>query len=116
MIDSDKKLNLLYRSADVLLSPSTGCNGPHIVVEALSNDLPVIAFNQGVAQDAVINGVNGYLIPCFDKNIFADAILKILFFNELNDKNNENNKLKSLFNSSYEAKTIIEHANNDLKK
>ena len=114
-IHSDKKLNLLYRAADVSASPSTGCNGPHIVVEALSNDLPVVAFDQGVAQDSVINGVNGYLVPCFNKEIFANSIFKALFLDELIDKNNENNKLKSFFDYSYEAKMIIQHTLKDLK-
>ena len=106
---------MLYRAADVSASPSTGCNGPHIVVEALSNDLPVVAFDQGVAQDSVINGVNGYLVPCFNKEIFANSIFKVLFLDELIDKNNENNKLKSFFDYSYEAKMIIQHTLKDLK-
>ena len=38
LINDDKKLNLLYRAADLMLSPSTGCNGPHMVVEAISNN------------------------------------------------------------------------------
>lgn len=113
IIRSDEKLNLLYRSSDILLSPSTACNGPHMVVEALANDLPVIAFNQGVAQDAVINGVNGYKVPCFDKEIFSNSISKALFSQELTDSKQQNNKLKLLFNSLYEAKTIIQHANKD---
>ena len=115
VINSDKKLNLLYRSADVFVSPSTGCNGLHIVLEALTNDLPVVAFDQGVAQDSVIDGVNGYLVPCFNREVFSNSIFKVLFSNGLIDKNNENEKLKLLFNSSYEAKTIIQNASNDLK-
>ena len=59
VINEDKKLNLLYRAADLMLSPSTGCNGPHMVIEAISNNLPVIAFDQGVAIDAIINNING---------------------------------------------------------
>ena len=39
----------------------------------------------------------------------------ILFLEELIDKNNENNKLKSFFDYSYEAKMIIQHALKDLK-
>ena len=40
-VSSDKKLNLLYRASDVLVCPSLYCFGPHIVTEALLNDLPV---------------------------------------------------------------------------
>ena len=115
-IHSNDKLNLLYRAADVFASPSTGCNGPHIVLEALTNDLPVVAFNQGVAQDSVIDGINGYLVPCFDKEIFSKSISKALFFNDLNYKDVKNEKLKQVFNSSYEAKMIVENASMDFKK
>ncbi len=114
-INSDQKLNFLYRSADVFASPSTGCNGPHIVLEALANDLPVVAFDQGVAQDSVINGVNGYLVPCFSKENFSNSIFKALFLNELVDPKNENEKLKSIFNYTNEAKMIIQNASEDLK-
>ena len=115
LINSNEKLNLLYRAADIFVSPSTGCNGPHIVVEALKNDLPVIAFDQGVAQDAIINGVNGYLVPSFNEKAFSQAITKVLFLNELIDKDNEKEKIKLIFSSSEEAKTISQHANKDLK-
>ena len=116
VIDSNQKLNLLYRSADVFVSPSTGCNGPHVVLEALTNDLPVVAFNQGVAKDSVIDGVNGYLVPCFNKEIFSNSIFKVLFLNELNTKNINHERLKSLFSASSEANLIIKHAHDDLKK
>ena len=31
---NDKKLNALRRSADIFLSPSTGCNGPATIRES----------------------------------------------------------------------------------
>ena len=72
-------MNLLYRAADVLVCPSLYCFGPHIVTEALLNDLPVVGYNLGVAQDTVINNVNGYLVPKYNNKIFASSIYKTLF-------------------------------------
>jgi len=115
LVFSDKKLNLLYRSADVLLSPATACNGPHIVSEAIANDLPVIAFNVGVAQDNVINKKNGYLVSCFNRRVFAESIYKVLFFKKFVDKNKINKKLKKIFNSFYEAETFIKHSKRDIE-
>ena len=66
-ISGDKKLNYLYRSADVFLSPSTGCNAPSTIRESVVNDLPVIAFDNGEASETIIDNVNGYLIEKFDK-------------------------------------------------
>ena len=115
-IFENQKLNLLYRSADVFVSPSTGCNGPATIREALVNDLPVVAFDQGEAQESVIDGVNGYLVPCFDKEVFSNSIFKALFLDELIDKENKQEMLKSRYDPSSEAKIIIKKASEDLKK
>ena len=115
-IFDDKKLNLLYRSVDVYVSPSTGCNGPATIREAIVNELPVVAFNQGEAEESVINGVNGYLVPCFDKESFANSIFKVLFLNELIDKENKQEMLKSRYDPFTEAKVIIQKASEDLGK
>ena len=115
-IFDNKKLNLLYRSADVYVSPSTGCNGPSTIREAIVNDLPVVAFNKGEAEESVIDGVNGYLVPCFDKDSFANSIYKVFFLNELFDKENKQEMLKVRYNPLTEAKNIIQMASEDLKK
>ena len=69
-INSDKELNLLYRAVDLLACPSLRCFAPHIVSEAVENNLPVVSFDAGVAQDDIINGKNGFLVPCYDVSIF----------------------------------------------
>ena len=116
LISSNKKLNLLYRSADVLVCPSLYCFGPHIVTEALMNDLPIVAFNSGVAQDSIINGSNGYLVPCYDKLIFAKSIYKILFSKKNKNNSAAINKIKSFCTSSNEANSIIKISSTDLNK
>jgi len=115
MISSIKKLNWLYRSSDVLVCPSTYDVGPHIVTEALLSDLPIVAFDQGVAKDSIINGVNGYIVPCFSTKGFARGIFKTLY-NKRQKNINRLNKIKSLFSSSHEADMIIRNAKLDLKK
>ena len=108
--------NLLYRSSDVFVSPSTGCNGPATIREALVNDIPVVAFNKGEAEESVINGVNGYLVPCFDKNAFANSIYKTLFLKELIDKENKKEMIKKRYDPLSEANMIIKKALHDLKE
>ena len=97
-----------------MLSPSTGCNGPHMVIEAISNNLPVIAFDQGVAIDAIINNINGFKINCFDKDLFAKKIFDALFNDKFDLNNKENKKIKETFTSNYEAKEIVKISKNDL--
>ena len=69
---------MIYRSADVLVSPSIDDLGPTIVQEAFLNNLPVVAFNLGIAKDLIIDQVNGYIIPCFEVHEFANAIKNTL--------------------------------------
>jgi glycosyltransferase involved in cell wall biosynthesis len=115
LINSDHLLNLLYRAADMLLCPSIIDNGPHIVTEALLNDLPIVAFNQGVAQDVILNGINGYLIPCYDKFAFVKAIHNIIFYKKINITNIKNKNLKFNFTNLFEINQITKYAQCDLK-
>jgi len=116
LINSDKKLNLLYRSADVLLSPATFCNGPHIVSEAIANNLPVVAFDVGIAQDNIVNKKNGYLVARYDVKLFAESIYKVLFYKKNIDIDKINKNIKKIFNSNYEAEKIIKFSKIDIKR
>ena len=77
-INSSKEMNILYRAADLLVSPSTDDLGPTIVQEAFMNHLPIVAFNTGVAKDLVRNKVNGVLVSCFSSHEFRRAIFNCL--------------------------------------
>ena len=115
-IKSDKKLNALYRSADVFLSPSTGCNAPSTIRESTLNNIPTIAFDNGEASEAIINNINGFLIPKFDKNKFAEAIYNTIFDKKFNKDKEWNNFLKLRYNSITEAEMILDKAQRDFKK
>jgi glycosyltransferase involved in cell wall biosynthesis len=75
---TDSKMNYLYRSADLLASPSTDDLGPAIVVEAFMNDLQIVSFNLGVAMDIIIDDVNGNIIECFNLKKFGLSISNII--------------------------------------
>jgi len=115
-IKSDKELNALYRSADVFLSPSTGCNAPSTIRESTVNNIPTIAFDNGEASEAIVNKVNGFLIPKFDKKKFAEAIFNIIFNKNLDDNKDWNSFLKLRYSSKTEAEMIINKALSDFKQ
>ena len=116
LISSDKKLNLIYRSSDVLVCPSLYCFGPHIVTEALLNDLPVVAFDLGVAQDTIIQGKNGFLVKSFNLKKYADSIYKVLLQRKNTAKNKSILKMKKICSSDFEASKIIKISQEDLIK
>ena len=113
---NDKELNALYRSADVFLSPSTGCNAPSTIRESTVNNTPTIAFDNGEASEAIVNKVNGFLIPKFDKKKFAEAIFDTIFDKNLNNDKEWSNFLKLRYSSKTEAEMIINKALSDFKK
>ena len=113
-IKGDVDLNSLYRSADIFLSPSTGCNAPSTIREATSNGIPVVAFNNGEASEAIKNNVNGYLIPNYKKDKFATAIFDILFRNNFYEDKKWQESLRSRYSSKLEAEMIIAKAQKDL--
>lgn len=115
LVNSDEKLNLVYRASDVLVCPSLYCFGPHIVTEALLNDLPVVGFDLGVAQDTVINGINGYLVPLYNNKIFAESILKTLNKRKITN-NKKLQEIKKYCSSDYEVESIIKKLNLDFQK
>ena len=114
-IKGDKKLNAIYRAADVFLSPSTGCNAPSTIREATVNNLPIIAFDNGEASEAIINNDNGFLISKYDKKNFAVAIYKILFNSKFENDKKWNTFLKLRYSSKTEAEMIINKASSDLR-
>lgn len=52
----------LYKAASVFVLPSLAEGLPLVVLEALAAGLPIIA-TQGVADDAILNGYNGFTFP-----------------------------------------------------
>ena len=86
-----------------------------MVNEAISNDLPVIAFKVGTANDVVKNGVNGYLIDCFDTKKLAYAIKKIIIDKKKLINKNLKNKIKNNRSAKFEAKSFIKIASTFFK-
>tara|TARA_A100001015_G_scaffold27927_1_gene31025 strand:- start:2040 stop:3305 length:1266 start_codon:yes stop_codon:yes gene_type:complete len=113
-IKGDKSLNSLYRCADIFISPSTGCNAPSTIREASSNHIPVVAFNNGEASEAIKNNVNGHLISNYDKEKFAKAIFDILFNKNLYEDKKWQELLSLRYSSKTEAEMIIGKAQKDL--
>ena len=116
MMKWKKLVNLIYRSSDVLVCPSLYDFGPHIVTEALLNDLPVVAYNQGIAHDTVFQGKNGFLINSYDIKNFSEAIYKVLFNKKKKIKNHLQNKMKKICSSEYEVNKIIDISQKDFIK
>ena len=63
-----------YLEADVFLLASLSEGFPNVVLEAMSHCLPVIAFEVGGINRAVINELTGFVIPRGDRQTYLEKI------------------------------------------
>lgn len=66
------------RAADVLALPSRHEGLAKVGLEAIFAGLPVVAFDCGGITDYLRDGYNGFLIPRYDLDAFAGALVTIL--------------------------------------
>jgi len=77
-LQGEEQLAKAYQAATVFVSPSIEDAGPMMLLESMLCATPVVAFAIGLAKDAVINNVTGFIVPPLDVNKFADSIKTIL--------------------------------------
>lgn len=85
-VSNTDELVSLYNMADVMVVPSLTENLSCAIMESLSCETPVAAFNIGGNSDMIEHKTNGYLASKQDNNDLANGILWCL-------NNNENDRL-----------------------
>lgn len=97
---SDEKVAQYYHDCDVFIMPSRETQERDVegfglvYLEANSFGKPVIAGKSGGVEDAVIDGQTGFLVEPEDKQMIADAAIKILNNKDLANKLGEQGKLR----------------------
>ncbi|HET7189598.1 MAG TPA: glycosyltransferase family 4 protein [Gemmatimonadaceae bacterium] len=75
---SEERVIEEYRRHDVLVFPSTYEGFGLVVLEAMSQGLPVVATAVGCATDLIRDGENGVIVPSRDANALAIAIRRVM--------------------------------------
>lgn len=85
-ISATDDVNSYYNRSRITILTSLYEGFPNVLAESLTVGTPVISFDcpSGPAE-IVENGVNGYLIPCFDCDEFSAKVLSLLDENTLAD-------------------------------
>lgn len=81
-VSDQKQMNLLYAAADVTILPSLQENLSNMIIESMSNETPVVAFNIGGNPDMIDHKHNGYLASEEDPKDLATGIEWILNHNQ----------------------------------
>lgn len=70
----ERDLQKIYSNSDLLLSVSDSEGFGLVFIEAFYYGVPVVSFDCPVSPREVI-GDAGILVPCFDENEYADAVV-----------------------------------------
>lgn len=108
-LHDDITLILLYNACDVMIHPSKRENLSNVIMESLSCETPVVAFDIGGNSDMIEHKKNGYLAQPFDTLDLSNGINWILN-NENYDDLCKNARKKVINNFDYNvvAKKYIE--------
>jgi glycosyltransferase involved in cell wall biosynthesis len=79
-------LRQIYRESDVFILPSLQDQQPKVLLEAMSQSVPVIATKVGGIPCAIHDGENGLLVPPAQPEAIAAAIHRVLSDGELRRK------------------------------
>lgn len=77
-LKTDAELAKIYRAATVFVSPSIEEAGPMMLAESLLCGTPAVAYEIGLAKDALINNVTGFIVPPLNVSKFAEAIQQVV--------------------------------------
>lgn len=65
------------RRSDIFVLPSLSEGFCNAAIEAMGCHLPVVMTNCGGAREGVTDGVEGYIVPVWDPEAMADAIIRL---------------------------------------
>jgi len=69
---------VLSNISDICVSSSLSENFPFYIIECMAARKPVVATNVGGISEAIIDGINGYLVPPRDSTSLAKAASKLI--------------------------------------
>lgn len=123
-IQDEDVLSKAYSACDIFILPSLEDNLPNTILESLSCETPVIAFDTGGIKDIISNEV-GIVVKKGNSSLLASAILNLINDQELRKKMGKRGriKIKKEYQDSHQAKRyedlykkLINKQNNTLHK
>lgn len=85
-VSQGEALRRLYRESDAFVLPSVEDQQPKVLMEAMTQSLPVIATDVGGIPSIIRDGENGLLVPAAQLDALAAAIRRVLSDDVLREK------------------------------
>jgi glycosyltransferase involved in cell wall biosynthesis len=77
ILDSDPFPEKIFAAIDVYVCTSDSEGFSNVILEAMACGKPVIATRAGGNEEAVLDGITGFLVPCFDPPAIAHAAVEL---------------------------------------
>jgi len=85
-----------YMKSSILVQPSRTEGFGLVIVEAMSCGLPVVSFDcENGPRSIITNGEDGFLIPPFDVEMFANSLMRLMSDDDLRESMGEKGKQNS---------------------
>ena len=101
---NEKQIFSLFKKVDFLIFTSRQDNLPNVIIESLSYNRPVLAFNIGGVGDLIQHKFNGYLANPFELNDFNKGLDFIIRNHQILSNNISSDKR---FMNNFSKKNII---------
>lgn len=105
-------------AADLLLYPSKADNLPNVLIESIACGVPAVTYDTGGCAEIIDDNVNGFVVPRFDADQFADRAIELLSSSRLREQFSGSAKAKALrqYDISNSAKQYYAHFQNIIEK
>ena len=84
-----------YKRSKILINTSRWEGFGLVITEALANSVPVVAFSTNGPSEIIRDGQDGFLVDCFDVNMFADKIWMLLKNSQLRAQMSNNAAIRA---------------------
>jgi glycosyltransferase involved in cell wall biosynthesis len=101
---NEKQIFSILKKVDFLIFASRQDNLPNVIIESLSYNKPVLAFNVGGVAELIQHKFNGYLVNPFKLNDFNKGLDFIIRNHQILSNNISSDKI---FKSNFSKKNII---------
>ncbi len=86
----------IFKESQILVLTSAFEGLPLVLIEGLFFSLPEVSFDCPCGPaDIIDDGQNGFLIPCFDEDLFAEKLLQLMEDDSLRERFSLRTKEKS---------------------